>query len=126
MKQTTAKLVDVVYFLMKIKREDELIALINFVSRRDMRDINKIWRNTTPDLDNDNGDEKKARARAQAQRQHRHRAQRGCCYKCGRRGHVAAACRDHGTGRMKTSTVNSLKNDANALTKACHDDKLSW
>ena len=72
MKQTTAKLVDVVYFLMKIKREDELIALINFVSRRDMRDINKIWRNTTPDLDNDNGDEKKARARAQALGQHRH------------------------------------------------------
>ena len=45
MKQTMVKLVDIIYFLMKIKREDELIALINFVSRRDMRDINKIWRN---------------------------------------------------------------------------------
>jgi len=84
-KQTTAKLVDVVYFLMKIKREDELIALINFVSRRDMRDINKIWRNTTPDLENGNSDEKKARARAQALGQHCHRAHRGRCYKCGRR-----------------------------------------
>ena len=58
MGQMTAKLADVVYFLMKTKREDELIALINFVSRRDMRDINKIRRNTTPDLDNDNGGEK--------------------------------------------------------------------
>ena len=72
MKQTTVKLVDVVYFLMKIKREDELIALINFVSRHNMCDISKIWRNTTPDLDKDSSDEKKARARAQAQGQHRH------------------------------------------------------
>jgi hypothetical protein len=41
---------------------------------------------------------------------------------------VAAACRDHGTGRMKTSTVNGLKNDADTvtLTKACHDGKLPW
>ena len=42
MKQTTAKLVDVVYFLMKIKREDELIALINFVSRRDRLNENEL------------------------------------------------------------------------------------
>ena len=84
MKQTTAKLVDVVYFPMKIKREDELIALINFVSRRDMRDISKIWCNTMPDLDDDNGNEQKARARAQARGQHRHRAQQGRCYECGR------------------------------------------
>ena len=84
MKQTTAKLADVVYFPMKIKREDELIVIVHCISRRDMRDISKIWRNTAPDLDNDNDDEKKARTRAQAQWQHRHRAQRGRCYECGR------------------------------------------
>ena len=44
--------------------------LTNFASRCDMRDINKIWRNTTPDLDDDNGDEKTARAKEQAQGQH--------------------------------------------------------
>ena len=66
MKQMMAKLVDVVCFLIMIKQEDELITLINFVSRHDMCDISKIWRNTTPDLDNDSSDEKTAHARTQA------------------------------------------------------------
>ena len=37
-KQMMAKLVDAVYSLMKIEREDELTALINFVSRSDMHE----------------------------------------------------------------------------------------
>ena len=50
MKQTIAKLVNVIYFHMKTKQEDELIALINFISRRNTHNTSKIWRNTTPDL----------------------------------------------------------------------------
>ena len=65
---------------MKIKRDDELIVLINFVSRHDMRDTSKIWSNTAPDLDNDNGDETKARGKAQAPYQYPQQAQRGHCY----------------------------------------------
>ena len=54
MKQTTAKLVDIVYFLMKIKREDELIALITssqdtacVTSARSGATLHPTWTMTT-------------------------------------------------------------------------------
>ena len=44
MKQTMAKLVDVVHFLMKNNRQDKLIKLTSTVPKRDMRNFDKMRR----------------------------------------------------------------------------------
>ena len=123
---TTAKLVAIAYFLIEKNHEHELIKLINIFHTGGMRDFDEICQRPSSKMDNMNGDEKKACADRNERRQNRHRAHQGRCDRCELRGHIVAACPDDETRRMKTSTVNGWKDDVDALTEACNDDKLPW
>ena len=116
-----AKLVAVAYYLVERDHKEELLKLINFVcgctstkknSIRQKQPLDKNGRN------DDKSDENKSRA---DNRHHRganwHRPNRGRCYTCGARGHVAAACTSDATTRRSRTTRPT------ARIKPCKDIK---